>query len=305
MGIDFHANFSFADRYKTLYNKILANSSLAVNLTTILDHVKCVLWFKSKNYGLFNYSSEILPLFTNAQYKALDKVASRPIYDIFGLHGHHTHISSRILHLLGRMPSLKDWHCRQILLFASKVLCTNNPEPVATYIKTHLFYSNTSISVAQPFDVARADYRADAGWNLIYIPTCQRTDIFPANLSLLLPTIPQHIRNLFGSYQFENELKTHIDAKCPHTIDTATCVGCDNDKVAQVRIKNRVAEISCPFLYNSVAKAIEFALSEDLSDDTPFDEFSRRLDVALAEAKTLMSQHSVGCSYPSNRSYEM
>ena len=102
LGIQFHSSLSFADRYHKLYQKIQANSGIAVTMTTLLDHVKCILWFKSKNYGLFNYSSEILPLFTDDQYRALDHLAVKPMFDIFGLHGQHSnHISSRILHLLG------------------------------------------------------------------------------------------------------------------------------------------------------------------------------------------------------------
>lgn len=294
LGIDFHANLSFVERYHTLYQKIQANSGLAVNLTTLLDHVKCVLWYKSKNYGLFNYSSEILPLFTDDQYKALDKVASKPIYDIFGLHGRHKRLSSRILHLLGRMPSLKDWHSRQILSFASKVLCTNNPKPVADFIREHLFYSNSTTTLRQPFDVTRADYRADTEWNLIYVPSGNRPTFFPNNLALLLPTLPQRIRNLFGSYQFDNELKTFIAAKCPHSVGVTHCDGCDNDKVAATRLRNKVHESVCPVIYNSAAKAIEFVLTEDLPDDAPYDEFSSRLDQALTEAKNIVAQYAVG-----------
>ena len=119
-----------------------------------------------------------------------------------------------------------------------------------------------------------------------------KTNFFPDNLSILLPTLPNRIRNLFGTYQFDHELKTYITAQCPHTIDIDSCLGCDNDLVAELRLKNRVTELTCPYFLNGIAKSIEFVLNDDLPDDEPFAEFAKRLDTALTEANTLIGLHA-------------
>ena len=115
--------------------------------------------------------------------------------------------------------SFKDWHMRQILSFASKVVRTNNPEPVAKYILDHIFYNDPNDNNMYPYDPALADFRLHKGWNIQFFPSTHRVNFFPANLRLLFKAIPQHIVNLFGTYAFDDLLTKHIFFRCKHNTE--------------------------------------------------------------------------------------
>ena len=218
----------------------------------------------------------------------LDREVTRPIYDIFGLHNQTDEfISIRVLHHLGNMPSFKDWHMRQILSFASKIVRTNNPESVAKYILDHIFYNDPNDNNIYPYDPALADFRLHKGWNIQFIPSTHRVNFFPANLRLLFKAIPQNIVNLFGTYAFDDLLTKYIKAKCPHQINSVSCIGCHNDNVLKKRLDHRINQQKFDYFYRELALAGEFCLAEDLDPDLPFEDFKCRIDTAFIESKHL------------------
>ena len=235
LGIDINNKLDFGTRIMKLKSAMYQNSGKALNITNILSTDKALLWMKSTNVGVFSYGSEILPLYTDAQYESLDKAASLPALDILGLqHLKATYLTTRILNSIGNKPSFKDWHVKNILVFSSEIVRKRDPIKIADFIVKNLSFSN-----GDRYSPGKVIENYCKGYRIKFDKRASGP-LFPCNLGTCLSLIPAEIANLFGTYSFVHKLKIYTNAKCPHGAlvndSGETCSGCTNRKIAITRI---------------------------------------------------------------------
>ena len=235
LGIELNGKLDFSSRVNKLKSAMYQNSGKAINITNVLSTDKALLWMKSTNIGSFSYGSEILPLYTDAQYESLDKTAALPALDILGLqHLKASFLSTRILNSIGNKPSFKDWHIKNILVFSSEIVRKRDPIKIADFIVKNLSFSN-----GDQYRPSKVIENFCKGYKIKFDKRAHGP-LFPCNIGTCLGLIPAHIANLFGTYSFVHKLKLYTNTKCPHGAlvkdSGETCAGCTNYKIACTRI---------------------------------------------------------------------